>query len=1542
MKKIVQSELKVTLVFFLAFVVALLVYAGDQLISGNIKVTGIVCANGLYEMNTGRGMYIDDLYTNNGILQARALYSMDGSSGVFLGDASNYVRIQAGLVDGVDVSAHAADTTTAHGMTANATANKLALRDATGSLVATGLYADVIQLGTSPTVAGHSAGRSYYDTTWKTVNFEIGSATKLQVGQEEVCYVYNNSGGTINEGEAVYCTGTGDDGGGGVTTITIGKAKADSSTTADVIGVATETISSGAYGNITVRGMINNIDTSGFSGSAGDSIYLSETTAGALTTTTPESPNLKVEVGRLIVKDATTGRINIRINRAYRLGDLEDVTAASPNADDVLKWNGVAWVNGAATTSSASAGIEFFLNDTKIIDTGTENDYAVETLNKYPVTTSESVDTISCATNTVLKGAYLYNTALGRTSISAGIWNFGFYGSVNSILAGRVSTITANVYYVVEYASPTVTITGTGTSRTCTASSGTPFATSKIDASATNTVASYVSTPNGFYQITARTSDTEVTITVPTTYTNESGVAFKVWKKLFGVTTPAITNITPNYGLVSVYSAQPAFTVSTADKLGITMFGTSNNTTTITYVYGNSARYTHFDTPLITLHGDLAGLQGGTGSVPTEQYYHLTLAQHTDVVNATNSNTPSTVVKRDGSGDFSAGTITAALTGNASTATALATARLFTVTDNDGTNSQAAASSFDGSANYTIKLPATIKASITGNCSGSAGSVAVGGITGLGSGVATWLATPSSSNLATAITDETGSGALVFATSPTLTALTLGSTADDKVITFNATNKSGTLTYTYATDTFNFSDAVIAPNYSYSSTTGNIIMDELTADTEQLIMRSTGSVSHSFTNITGASTYGRGMKIAGSSGGFAIAGFSSGTIGMQLRGYIASGSADTTSATNSTASIVLDGYKSSGANGVALASSENVLSLSNGKSAMLLVKGDGSIVPSSAGTSSLGSSANYWNDINGATLNLTDTGTVKMNSVNVLTCSSTLYNTFVGRDAGYSVTTADKQTAVGYQALYSGTTGSSQSTAVGYRALYTATGGYNTALGYGAGYSHTTGAECTYLGGYAGYSATTGNSNTFVGHKSGRYQAGAYNNTAVGMGSMEGAGTSSSNTYYNTAIGFQALWKAYQTVQFNTAVGAFSLYNADNSSIANTGVGFRSGIDISTGDSNTLIGYTAGCDLTTEYGNTCIGSGVMASNAAGASYATAVGYDALYRNQKSYNVAVGGYALFNNITGEENVSVGYASGYTNDSGNDGTFVGYAAGRYSLGNNNTVVGWKAFQGSSNTTSAATDNTCIGSAAGYSLTTGAANTYIGTQSGFSLTSGSNNTAVGYQSMYGASTYTAASNSALGYKSLYAITTGAGNVAMGYQAGATGYNNITTGTNNTLIGYLARASASGAVNQIVIGANAYGVGNNSITLGDTSITNIYCKATSITGISDESAKEDIKAWDGFGLDFIAGLTPKTFKYKDDPNHNVRLGLVAQDVKAAMKGKESYGIVSTIQGGDMDGIMCITYGDLIFPLINAVKELKLENDDLRSRIEKLEGKKP
>jgi hypothetical protein len=88
-----------------------------------------------------------------------------------------------------------------------------------------------------------------------------------------------------------------------------------------------------------------------------------------------------------------------------------------------------------------------------------------------------------------------------------------------------------------------------------------------------------------------------------------------------------------------------------------------------------------------------------------------------------------------------------------------------------------------------------------------AGTLAVAnggtGITSLGSGVATFLGTPSSANLAAAVTDETGTGALVFASSPTLVTPTLGAaTATSLTVNDNTTLGSSN------SDTVNFNARV--------------------------------------------------------------------------------------------------------------------------------------------------------------------------------------------------------------------------------------------------------------------------------------------------------------------------------------------------------------------------------------------------------------------------------------------------------------------------------------------------------------------------------------------------------------------------------------------------------------------------------------------------------------------------------------------------------------------------------------------------------------
>jgi hypothetical protein len=111
-----------------------------------------------------------------------------------------------------------------------------------------------------------------------------------------------------------------------------------------------------------------------------------------------------------------------------------------------------------------------------------------------------------------------------------------------------------------------------------------------------------------------------------------------------------------------------------------------------------------------------------------------------------------------------------------------------------------------------------------GTWNGSTIAVANGGtgITSFGTGIATFLGTPSSANLAAAVTDETGTGALVFANTPTLvtpvigaatgTSLSLSGALAATAITLDNT-VVGSNTGTAGTETTNI-DAWAANTYS--------------------------------------------------------------------------------------------------------------------------------------------------------------------------------------------------------------------------------------------------------------------------------------------------------------------------------------------------------------------------------------------------------------------------------------------------------------------------------------------------------------------------------------------------------------------------------------------------------------------------------------------------------------------------------------------------------------------------------------------------------
>jgi hypothetical protein len=93
-----------------------------------------------------------------------------------------------------------------------------------------------------------------------------------------------------------------------------------------------------------------------------------------------------------------------------------------------------------------------------------------------------------------------------------------------------------------------------------------------------------------------------------------------------------------------------------------------------------------------------SGATGFTAAGTTGQVLSSNGTSTPTWINASSSNTASAIVQRDGSGNFSAGTITAALTGNASTSTKLASTKTI-ATSGDVTGT---ATAFDGSANISI------------------------------------------------------------------------------------------------------------------------------------------------------------------------------------------------------------------------------------------------------------------------------------------------------------------------------------------------------------------------------------------------------------------------------------------------------------------------------------------------------------------------------------------------------------------------------------------------------------------------------------------------------------------------------------------------------------------------------------------------------------------------------------------------------------------------------------------------------------------------
>lgn len=132
------------------------------------------------------------------------------------------------------------------------------------------------------------------------------------------------------------------------------------------------------------------------------------------------------------------------------------------------------------------------------------------------------------------------------------------------------------------------------------------------------------------------------------------------------------------------------------------------------------------------------------------------------------------------------------------------------------------------------------------------------GVSGLGTGVATFLGTPSSANLRAAVTDETGTGSLVFANSPTLVTPNLGTPSALTLTNATGLPNSGLVnsSITFGSTAVSLGDTVSGFNNvsigASTASTGRFTTVESTASITSLSNSGTmhyGTLSYSDTGI---------------------------------------------------------------------------------------------------------------------------------------------------------------------------------------------------------------------------------------------------------------------------------------------------------------------------------------------------------------------------------------------------------------------------------------------------------------------------------------------------------------------------------------------------------------------------------------------------------------------------------------------------------------------------------------------------------------------
>lgn len=175
-----------------------------------------------------------------------------------------------------------------------------------------------------------------------------GGTVNLQIGQELVQRVFNDTGFALTNGQVVKIDDS------ILNEITAAPAIADSNSTSEtVLGVVTENIGDQETGFVTVFGKVRFVNTDAFN--VGDDLYLSDTTAGDLVNIKPSAPNRVIYVGTVVRSHPTLGVIFVKISNDTTIAEASDVLLSNIQDDDILQWQTDKFVNVDGLSTFAPA-----------------------------------------------------------------------------------------------------------------------------------------------------------------------------------------------------------------------------------------------------------------------------------------------------------------------------------------------------------------------------------------------------------------------------------------------------------------------------------------------------------------------------------------------------------------------------------------------------------------------------------------------------------------------------------------------------------------------------------------------------------------------------------------------------------------------------------------------------------------------------------------------------------------------------------------------------------------------------------------------------------------------------------------------------------------------------------------------------------------------------------------------------------------------------------------------------------------------------------